>query len=70
MPRSLAFAALAALTAVLPAWAAAQQASAINPVALRAGPDAQYPFVASYDAGTPLRAPVPPVDPAAAARGQ
>jgi len=50
-PRSLA---LAAIAVFLPALAAAQQASAINPVALRAGPDAGYPFVASYDAGTPL----------------
>ncbi len=38
----------------LPAIAAAQQATAIGAVALRAGPDAAYPFVASYGAGTPL----------------
>src|SRR3954470_17215307 len=43
-----------ALAALLPAIAAAQQARAINPVALRAGPDSQYPFVASFGAGTPL----------------
>lgn len=43
-----------AVAALLPALAAAQQASAIDPLALRAGPDAGYPFVASYEAGTPL----------------
>src|SRR5688572_22623098 len=43
-----------AFAVFLPALAWAQQASAINPVALRAGPDVGYPFVASYDAGTPL----------------
>lgn len=42
------------LAAVLPAIAAAQEARAINAVALRAGPDREYPFVASYVAGTPL----------------
>jgi uncharacterized protein YraI len=45
---------LCALAALLPAIAAAQQARATRPVALRAGPDAQYPFVASYGPGTPL----------------
>ena len=40
--------------AVLPAIAAAQQAHTINAVAMRAGPDREYPFVASYGPGTPL----------------
>jgi uncharacterized protein YraI len=43
-----------ALAIVLPAIAAAQQARAITAVALRAGPDRDYPFVASYGPGTPL----------------
>jgi len=43
-----------ALAAVLPAIAAAQQARTITAVALRAGPDRDYPFVASYGPGTPL----------------
>ena len=42
------------LAAVLPAIAVAQEARAITAVALRAGPDREYPFVASYVAGTPL----------------
>jgi len=41
--------------AAMPAIAAAQvQARAIHPVAMRAGPDRGYPFVASYVAGTPF----------------
>ena len=43
-----------AFAAMLPAIAAAQQASTINPVAMRAGPDREYPLVASYGAGTPI----------------
>jgi len=43
-----------ALVATLPAIAAAQQASAIGPAVLRAGPDNGYPLVASYEAGAPL----------------
>ena len=43
-----------AFAVVLPAIAAAQQASSINAVAMRAGPDREYPFVASYGPGTPL----------------
>ena len=43
-----------ALAAVLPAIAAAQEARAINAAALRAGPDRDYPFVASFGPGTPL----------------
>jgi uncharacterized protein YraI len=43
------------LATALPAIASAQlEARAINAVALRAGPDRDYPFVASYTAGTPL----------------
>ena len=45
---------LCAFAALLPAIAAAQQARAVRAVALRAGPDAQYPFVASFGPGTPL----------------
>ena len=43
-----------ALAAVLPAIAAAQQARATKWVNLRAGPDRDYPLVASFGAGTPL----------------
>ena len=44
-----------AIAAALPAIAAAQtQARALHPVAMRAGPDRGYPFVASYGAGTPF----------------
>ena len=43
-----------ALAALLPAIAAAQQARTLNAVALRAGPDREYPFVASYGPGTPI----------------
>src|SRR4051812_3989453 len=43
-----------AVAAVLPAIAAAQEARAMTAVALRAGPDREYPFVASYGPGTPL----------------
>ena len=43
-----------AFAAVLPAVAAAQQASTLNAVAMRAGPDRGYPLVASYGPGTPI----------------
>lgn len=43
-----------AVAAVLPAVVAAQQARAVTTIALRAGPDSQYPFVAGYGPGTPL----------------
>ena len=46
---------LCALAATLPAIATAQTlARAVHPVAMRAGPDRGYPFVASYGAGTPF----------------
>jgi len=44
-----------AFAAVLPAVAVAQQASTLNAVAMRSGPDSGYPLVASYGPGTPLR---------------
>ena len=43
-----------AFIAALPAVAAAQQASTLNAVAMRAGPDSGYPLVASYGPGTPI----------------
>ncbi len=43
-----------AFVAALPAVAAAQQASTLNAVAMRAGPDSGYPLVASYGPGTPI----------------
>jgi hypothetical protein len=45
---------IAALAAVLPAMAEAQQASTLSAVAMRAGPDSGYPLVASYGPGTPI----------------